>query len=52
MGAFEEELLNKVRNKDSKILSTIREQGALDDSLEESISDIITNVAKNYIKSD
>ena len=52
LGAFEEELLNKVRNKDSKILSTIREQGALDDSLEESISDIITNVAKNYIKSD
>ena len=52
LGAFEEELLNKVRNKDSKILSTIREQGALDDSLEESISVIITNVAKNYIKSD
>ena len=52
LGAFEEELLNTVRNKDSKILSTIREKGALDDSLEKSISDIITNVAKNYIKSD
>ena len=52
LGVFEEELLNTVRNKGAKILSTIREKGAIDDSLEKSISDIITNVAKNFIKSD
>jgi len=52
LGAFEEELLNTVRNKGAKILSTIREKEAIDDSLEKSISDIITNVAKNFIKSD
>ena len=46
---FEENLLNNLR-ADKKILEKIRKSAALDDEIEKSITDIIENVVKDFIK--
>jgi F-type H+-transporting ATPase subunit alpha len=52
LSSFEEALLDEVRKNNSQVLKTIREKGALDDDLEKSISEIITNVIKNFNNND
>ncbi len=46
---FEETLLNNLR-ADKKILEKIRKSAALDDDIEKSITEIIENVVKDFIK--